>query len=107
MSLISCPECSLKISSKAPACPNCGVPVDTSPPKRRASRLCPVCGNGRLGIRVEYYFVGGLILILIGGFFPHILVGFLMMVIGFFQLGSARFEACSRSFLCGYKKRLS
>jgi len=27
MALISCPECSKEVSDKAPACPNCGVPV--------------------------------------------------------------------------------
>jgi uncharacterized membrane protein YvbJ len=27
MSLIKCPECEKEISSKAPACPNCGAPI--------------------------------------------------------------------------------
>ena len=27
MALISCPECSSQVSDKAPACPQCGVPI--------------------------------------------------------------------------------
>ena len=28
MALIECPECGKQVSSKAPACPGCGVPMD-------------------------------------------------------------------------------
>lgn len=27
MALIKCPECGKEISDKAPACPNCGIPL--------------------------------------------------------------------------------
>ena len=30
MALINCPECSKEVSSKAPACPNCGVVLNKS-----------------------------------------------------------------------------
>lgn len=30
MALISCPECGKQISNKAPTCPNCGCPINTS-----------------------------------------------------------------------------
>lgn len=31
MALISCPECGNEISDKAPACPQCGVPIASAP----------------------------------------------------------------------------
>lgn len=40
MALINCPECNKEVSDKAPACPNCGVPIYT-PDKEYI--VCPVC----------------------------------------------------------------
>ena len=31
MALISCPECGKQVSDRAPACPNCGCPINTAP----------------------------------------------------------------------------
>lgn len=31
MALIECPECGKQVSDKAPACPNCGVPMAITP----------------------------------------------------------------------------
>mgnify|MGYP005862064849 CR=1 FL=1 len=33
MALITCPECEKEVSSAAQSCPNCGYPVNSSPPK--------------------------------------------------------------------------
>lgn len=38
MALIKCPECGKQVSDKAPACPGCGSPIDTS-------IRCPKCGS--------------------------------------------------------------
>ena len=41
MALIKCPECGKQVSSKAPTCPNCGAPIDSSYSKVK----CPKCGS--------------------------------------------------------------
>ena len=38
MALIKCPECGKQVSDKAPTCPSCGSPIDTT-------IRCPKCGS--------------------------------------------------------------
>lgn len=52
MALINCPECGKQISDKAPACPNCGYPMELcskepekEPSQKTTSNRCPNCGK--------------------------------------------------------------
>ena len=48
MALVNCGECGREVSTKAPACPNCGAPVSetaTTPSKKYVTnRKCKSCG---------------------------------------------------------------
>ena len=39
MSLIDCPECGRQVSSKAPACPNCGAPIEADTTTNKRGRV--------------------------------------------------------------------
>jgi len=45
MALISCPECSHRVSDKAPACPSCGYPVAGVPRHGVANVVGKVAGT--------------------------------------------------------------
>lgn len=39
MSLMDCPECGRQVSSKAPACPNCGAPIEADTTTNKRGRV--------------------------------------------------------------------
>lgn len=87
MALIACPECGQNISSDAPACPHCGVPMDPRRTKvdyvtgevigiqpRPGARLArpPLRYRSPAGV---FMMAGGAGLVILGSFMPWVRLG--------------------------------
>lgn len=71
MALIKCPECSLSISDKAAACPNCGYPFQPAPVEfeyHLTKHTSDSKGADFLRVVAWLVWIGGLILAIATGF---------------------------------------
>ena len=78
MALIKCPECGKEISSEAPFCPNCGLPIKKEPePKQKKRESMTIAYRGNPGSIVGIIITGGVLglIFLVGGIFLIALPG--------------------------------
>ncbi len=72
MALIKCPECSLSISDKAAACPNCGYPLRPAPEPVEYELQKTSNSDSSAADFVRFYavlvWIGGLVLAIIAGY---------------------------------------